>query len=199
MRLILGSQSPRRGEILKYFSIPFEQVTSNFEEELVPFEGDPIAYTSTLAKGKALSLAPRFPDATILTADTVVFKDGKIFNKPATDEENFEMLKKFNGSWQSVFTAVVASHGKKMALAYAESRILFKSVSEADLRLYHQAFKGCDKAGGYSIEKGGSVVIERLEGCFYNVLGLPITGLQKVLKEMGINLWHYLNSSVPSS
>ena len=195
MRLILGSQSPRRAEILRYFSIPFEQVSSHFEEELVPFEGDPVKYATTLSEGKANSLAPHYPKAVILTADTVVFKDGKIFNKPLNDEENFEMLKEFNGSWQSVFTAVTALYGNKKATVCDETRVLFHDVSDEQLRLYHKAFRGTDKSGGYSIQKGGNLIVKRMEGCFYNVVGLSIDGLQCVLKEVGIDLWRFLSNS----
>lgn len=192
MRLILGSQSPQRREILGYYSIPFEQIPSHFAEELVPFEGDPIAYAKTLAKGKAASLASRFPQAVILTADTVVFKDKKIFNKPLNDKENFEMLKELNGSWHSVFTAVTAQLGERHATECEETRVNFHSVSDDQLELYHRAFKGTDKAGGYSVQMGGSLIVKRMEGCFYNAMGLPLASLQKVLKEMGIDLWRFL-------
>ncbi len=80
-RLILGSTSPRRQEILSFFSFPFEQLSPHFAEELVPFEGDPISYANILSKGKAESLAFRYPQAVILAADTIVFKDGKLFLK----------------------------------------------------------------------------------------------------------------------
>lgn len=193
--LILGSQSPRRSEILSFFSIPFKQAQPLFVEELVPFQGDPVAYASTLSEGKALSLLPHYPKEIILTADTVVFKDGKIFNKPANEEENFEMLKDLNGSWHSVFTALTATSKLKIKTICQESRVQFHQLEEKELRLYHRAFKGSDKSGGYSIQLGGSVIVKRIEGCFYNVVGLPIDALQKILKEFGINLWHYLVSS----
>lgn len=192
MRLILGSQSPQRRDILSYYSIPFEQVSSHFAEELVPFTGDPVSYVNTLSIGKATALAPCFPEATILTADTVVFKDNKVFNKPENDQENFEMLKELNGSWHSVFTSVTALQGEISATDYTETRVQFHALSDAELQLYHRAFNGLDKSGGYSIQKGGSVIVKRMEGCFYNVVGLPTFTLQKVLKEVGINLWEYL-------
>lgn len=194
MRLILGSQSSRRSEILNYFSIPFEQVSSHFAEEIVPFEGDPIQYASILSEGKALSLTSRYPKATILTADTVVFKEGKIFNKPADEQENFAMLKELNGSWHSVFTAVTAIHGMTKCTVCDETRVQFHHLTDPELQLYHRAFQGTDKAGGYSIQMGGSVIVKRMEGCFYNAMGLSIGALQKVLKEVGIDLWHYLPS-----
>jgi septum formation protein len=194
MRLILGSQSPRRREILSFFSLPFEQVASHFAEERIPFTGDPIAYASTLSEGKGASLAPHYPKAIILTADTVVFKEGRIFNKPSDEGENLAMLKTLMGSWHSVFTAVTARLGNQKATQCQETHIQFRHLNEEELHLYHQSFKGCDKAGGYSVQMGGNLIIQRMEGCFYNAMGLPLQGLQTVLKEVGIDLWHYLVS-----
>ncbi len=194
MRLILGSQSPRRREILNFFSIPFEQIASHFAEELVPFEGDPVFYASSLSEGKASSLITHYPKAVILTADTVVFKEGKIFNKPADEQENFAMLKELNGSWHSVFTAVTAINGIHTCTVCEETRVQFHNLTDPQLHLYHRAFQGTDKAGGYSIQLGGSLIVKRMEGCFYNAMGLPTHALQKVLNEVGINLWHYLPS-----
>ena len=194
MRLILGSQSPRRTEILGFFTHPFEQITSHFAEELVPFEGDPVIYASSISQGKASSLIARYPKTVILTADTVVFKEGKIFNKPADEQENFATLKELNGSWHSVFSAVTATNGMHSCTVCEETRVQFHHLTDSQLQLYHSAFQGTDKAGGYGVQMGGSMIVKRMEGCFYNVMGLPIGALQQVLKEVGIDLWHYLPS-----
>ncbi len=194
MHIILGSQSPQRKQILSFYSLPFVQISSDFAEETVPFRGDPVAYASEIARGKAEALAPRFPEHVILTADTVVYKEGKVFNKPKDEAENFEMLKEFNGSWHSVFTAVVARKGTVESCECRETRVLFRDLSHEELVGYHKAFQGTDKAGGYSVQLGGSVIVKRIEGCFYNVVGLPTTAVQKVLKDVGINLWDYLVS-----
>lgn len=191
-RLILGSQSPRRREILSFFSLPFEQFSPHFAEESVPFEGNPALYARALSKGKADSLIHRFPEAVILTADTVVFKEGKLFNKPESAEEALKMLKELNGSWHSVFTSVTAKTKAIEVTECEETKVLFHSLSERQLHLYHQAFKGTDKAGGYGIQMGGSVIVKRMEGCFYNVMGLPIASVASVLNQVGIDLWHYL-------
>ena len=104
------------------------------------------------------------------------------------------MLKELNGSWHSVFTAVTVQKEKKQWALCEETRVQFHSLSASELHRYHLAFKGTDKAGGYSIQKGGSVIVKRMEGCFYNGMGLPISILQTLLKEAGINLWEYLTS-----
>ena len=190
--LILGSSSPRRREILGYFKIPFEQISPDFDEEAEPFEGDPVAFATRLAKGKALSLSAHHPKRTILTADTLVFKEGKLFSKPSSSEEAFEMLKTFNGQWHSVFTAVVSARDGECFSDYGETQVLFHRVPDEDLRLYHRAFSGQDKAGGYGIQMGGSIIIKKIEGCFYNVMGLPLSPVVHVLRKLVIDLLSYL-------
>ncbi len=192
MRLILGSQSPRRREILSFFSLPFEQVSPSFDEDAIPFDGDPIAYSKHLSEGKALSLKSTFTDAVILTADTVVYKEGTLYGKPSNEAEAFQILSALNGSWHQVFTAVTATRQDKMITAYDETKVLFHSISPEQIHLYYKAFHGFDKAGGYGIQDGGHVIVKRMEGCFYNVMGLPINALQKVLHAVGIDLWNYL-------
>lgn len=192
MRLILGSQSPRRKEILSYFALPFEQISPIFDEELVPYEGDPIAYAKILSHGKAASLASKFSKAVILTADTVVYKEGKLYGKPATEEEAFQILSALNGSWHQVFTALTVYKDNHFFTDYEETRVLFHPLSNDQIRLYHQAFHAFDKAGGYGIQLGGYLIVKRMEGCFYNVMGLPTNALQRVLNEVGVDLWHFL-------
>src|SRR5690348_6219958 len=95
MRLILGSKSPRGKEILNFFSIPFIQIPSSFAEESIPFKGDPIQYALELSAKKAESLAQKYPNDLIISADTVVFFEGNIYNKPKDENEAFSMLQKF--------------------------------------------------------------------------------------------------------
>ena len=190
--LILGSSSPRRKEILGFFKLPFEQSSPPFDEDAIPFTGDPVAYTRKLSEGKALSLREHFPQEVILTADTVVFKEGKLFCKPKSSDENLAMLREFNGKWQTVFTSVTAACGNKQVTEYAQTHLLFHDIEEEQLMHYYQAFSGQEMAGGYGVQMGGSIIIKRMEGCFYNVMGLPITATRSVLKEMGIDLWRYL-------
>jgi septum formation protein len=175
MRLILGSQSPRRREILEFFSLPFEQVPSYFAEELVPYDGDPIGYAKILSQGKAHSLKIRYPKTLILTADTVVYKEGKIYGKPASLDEAFQIL-----------------YENREYSECEETKVLFHELSESQIRSYHHSFQVTDKAGGYGIQKAGHLIVKRMEGCFYNVMGLPLNALKNCLEKVGIDLWHYL-------
>lgn len=192
IKLILGSQSPRRKEILSYYSLPFIQHTSNYDEEAHPFSGDPIEYVSTLCSGKAESLAPRHPDAMILTADTIVYKDGKLYGKPRNIEEAFQAITELQGQWHSVFTGVSLLNDGNTYTEVEETRVLFNPLTSDQIRHYHTKLHWADKAGGYAIQMGGGLIVNRIEGCYYNVMGLPINTVRKLLLKVGIELWDYL-------
>jgi septum formation protein len=192
--LVLGSQSPRRKEILESFTLPFVQAPSGFDEESIPFSSDPRDYTTQLSRGKAALLASRFPQEIILTADTIVFFEGSVFNKPRDETEAFSMLKTLSGHWHQVFTSITLRQADKEKSGVEETRILFNSLSDEQIRLYLQKEAFLDKAGAYAIQGAGSVLVRRLEGCYTNVVGLPINLLRELLCSFGIDLWHHLGS-----
>lgn len=191
-RMILGSQSPRRREIMSYFSLPFEQISPDFDEDAVPFRGDPAAYVCEIADGKAYSLAKDHPNALILTADTTVYQEGRIFGKPATKEEAFEFFSRLSGKWHSVFTGVALMHKGQIWSDYEETRVLFNTLTPEEIRGYHEKLHWADKAGGYMIQCAGGLAINKIDGCYYNAMGLPINTVRKLLREAGIDLWDYL-------
>lgn len=191
-RLILGSQSPRRKEILSFFSLPFQTATSNFDEDSVPFLGDPKNYVSVIAEGKAKVLAAEYPQSLILTADTTVYKDGKIYGKPASSEEAFTALSELAGQWHSVFTGMVLLQGNQLWNAVEETRVLFNPLTPEEIRHYHKTLHWSDKAGGYAIQMGGGLAVKKIDGCYYNVMGLPINSMRQLLLNANIDLWNYL-------
>ncbi len=192
MQLILGSQSPRRKEILSYFSLPFKQVSSSFEEDTVEFKEDPYVYVNALSKGKADSLFPAFPNHMILTADTIVYRQGKVYQKPKDEQEAFRNFKELAGQWHSVYTSLTIRHGNQELQAVEETRVLFNSLMDQQIRAYYRKMPYADKAGGYSIQQAGGLIVRRIEGCYYNVMGLPINTLRELLERVGIDLWDYL-------
>lgn len=192
MHLILGSQSPRRKEILSYFSILFEQKPPPFDENSVLFEGDPIGYVSTLSEQKALSLGGIYPKSAILTADTIVYYQGKIYPKPANAEDAFQVLSELVGNWHSVFTGVSLLYQSNLQTTWEETRVLFNPLSPEEIRHYHSKIHWADKAGGYAIQMAGGLIVRRIEGCYYNVMGLPINSVRQLLKNIGIELWDYV-------
>lgn len=192
MRIILGSQSPRRKEILSYFSVSFEQATPPFDEETIPFEGDPTTYVTTLSKGKANSLLPRFPREIIVTADTIVYRNGKIYEKPRNKEEAFHSMIELSGNWHTVFTGITVKKGDVAFHGVEETRVLFNDMNPDQISLYHKQLHCEDKAGGYAIQHAGAIAIKKIDGCFYNVMGLPINTLKNLLMHMEIDLWKHL-------
>ena len=190
--MILGSSSPRRREILNYFSLPFEQIPSDFDEDTVIFGGDPQKYACTLAEKKAEVLAERFPEDWILTADTIVYFKGKLYNKPKDASEAFQFLSELSGNWHQVFTALTIQKGAVRHTAIEETKILFHPLTPQQIRAYHEHCSCLDKAGGYAIQQGGCVIVASIVGCYYNVMGLPVNTLQQVLLKAGIDLWKFL-------
>lgn len=191
-KIILGSQSPRRREILSYFSIPFEQMTPPFCEESIPYAGDPGKYVCELSEGKAESIARSQPKSIVLTADTIVWKDDRVFGKPKDPADAFETLTKLAGTWHTVFTGVSVVCGDHRYHDFEKTEVLFNPLTPEQIREYHTSTHCYDKAGGYAIQMPGGLIVNKIEGCYYNVMGLPINTVRKLLLEVGVDLWHYL-------
>ena len=191
-RLILGSQSPRRKEILNYFAIPFVQIPSAFKEETVPYSGDPAKYVAELSLLKGKELAARFSEDVILTADTVVFFKEKIYNKPKDFGDAFAMLRDLSGNWHTVLTGVTIHAEGKVYSGYEETKILFNPLTDEQIHLYHRSSTFLDKAGGYALQGAGSILVSRIEGSHDNVVGLPINTTKDLLLQAGIDLWKHL-------
>ena len=190
--LILGSSSPRRKDILSAFQLPFTIAKPPFDEESVVFAGDPLAYVKTLADGKADSLHAQFPDAAILTADTVVYHDGIIYNKPRDFEEARQFLSTFVGHPQSVFTGVTLRFRDQNHHLAEETRVYFNPLTQEEIHTYLNHMEWHDKAGGYAMQAAGGLLVKKIEGCCYNVIGLPINSVRELLLKVGIDLWHCL-------
>ena len=192
--IILGSNSPRRKEILNFFSLPFRQEDPGFDETQVLFHGDPRGFASEAARRKALCLVLRFPNETILTADTVVYRDQRLFLKPESLEEAHAMLRELAGKEHQVFTGVAIASQGECFVDVEETGVFFHELTEPQIRAYHARIPPLDKAGGYAIQKGGSLIVKRIEGCYYNIMGLPIHTVRRLLLKVGIDLWDYLKS-----
>jgi len=192
IKLILGSQSPRRRDILNFFTIPFVQIAPEFDETQVLFQGDPVTFVCEVAKRKALCLQERFPTEPILTADTIVFREGKLYMKPDSLEEAFVMLSELAGKKHFVFTAVCIARGPNKWVEAQQTAVTFHELSSAQIHAYHKQFNPLDKAGSYAIQGGGAIIVKRIEGCYYNIMGLPIDTSRRLLSKVGIELWDFL-------
>jgi septum formation protein len=192
LKLILGSQSPRRRDILNFFSIPFEQATPELDETQVLFQGDPVSFVCEVARRKSLCLQDRFPGKPILTADTIVFREGKLYMKPESLEEAFIMLSELAGKKHSVFTAVCTARDSERWVEAQQTAVSFHELTASQIHAYHKQFNPLDKAGSYAIQGGGAIIVKRIEGCYYNIMGLPIDTTRRLLSKVGIELWDYL-------
>jgi len=190
--LLLGSSSPRRKEILGYFNLRFEQASPPFDEKKVAYRGEPAAYAAEIACGKALALKDQFPEKALLTADTVVYGNKKVYGKPANEEEAASFLLELADSWHSVFTSVALLYQGALRHQTEETRVKFRPLTEAMTRRYLQKVHWQDKAGGYAVQTTGGLLVERIEGCYYNVMGLPMGAVRQLLQQIGIDLWDFL-------
>lgn len=179
---------------MSYFSLPFVQIASDFDEESVPFSGQPDKHATLLSQEKARVLTEKHPHDVILTADSVVFCKGKLYNKPADEQEAMQYLIDLGGHWHSVFTGVTVRKGSQFHSGHEETKLLFHKLSEDQIQKFHRHCYFLDKAGGYAIEKSGNLIVSRIEGCYYNVLGLPINLSRQLLLNFGIDLWDFLKS-----
>lgn len=193
--IILGSASPRRMEIVSYFQIPIEQIASDFDERRVPFRGDPREYVQSIAQGKGHALSLEYPDRWILTSDTTVYRDGRVYDKPSSLEEAHEMLQGLVGTWHEVFTAVCFQKGPVSTCEIASTRVKFRELNSDQIRRYVDHTQPLDKAGAYAVQGSGGLIVESIEGSFYNVMGLPLGALATVLQLAGIDLWQHLGEN----
>ena len=188
--LILASQSPRRQELLGWLGVPFRVSVSNFPEEEIPFEDfDQVKdYVLAIATGKALMVAQQEPTGLILAADTTVFLDGQVFNKPADLDEAREILKTLRGKQHTVATGVVmidAETQERQDLA-VESFVTFRSFSDDVLEEYIRTSESLGKAGAYAVQGKGAVLVEKVEGSVSNIVGLPLVDVKNMLEYFGL-------------
>ncbi len=189
MEIILASQSPRRKEILDSFKLDFSTQTSNFDESKIKFKGSPSQFVIELAKEKGKVIYGKYPDSLIISADTTVHLNGKIYEKPKDFEEAFLFLKDLSGHTHEVYTGLCICHQGRILTDYGVTKVTFHQVDDKQIRHYAQKINSLDKAGGYAVQGAGALIVNKIEGCFFNVMGLPITPLANLLKKCGVDLW----------
>ena len=185
MDIILASASPRRKELLKLLDIPFKVMVSD-ADETVDLTLPPYFIAESLSLKKAAAVAKNITThALIIGADTIVLKDGKILGKPKdkTDAEN--MLRSLSGEWHSVISGVTVldSNSAKSESFYVETKVKFAPLTDDEIAYYISTNEPNDKAGAYGIQGLGSRFIEKIDGDYFNVVGLPVQKLYSVLKK----------------
>lgn len=191
MKLILASASQRRQELLKRIIDEFDVVVSDFKEDDIKFEGSYSEYVMSLAKGKAINVAEKVGEVGIIIGcDTIVAFDNQVLEKPKNRSNAFDMLKALSGNTHEVYSgiAIVDTINKKTIMNYVSTSVKFSSLTNEEIEKYISTEEPMDKAGAYGIQGFGGVFVEEIHGDYYNVVGLPLNKLNKMLKGMGVNL-----------
>jgi septum formation protein len=185
LRVILASQSPRRRELLTLVGITHEVRPADIDEAYLPGEV-PTAHAERLARGKCAVIAEREPDALVIGSDTIVVVDGDVLGKPRDEGDAAHMLRRLAGRTHIVVTAVAVSWRGEIRSAVEEVNVTFHSLSDDDIAAYIATREPMDKAGAYGIQGYGATIVERVDGDYFAVMGLPLQLVVRVLRELGI-------------
>src|SRR4030043_772048 len=188
-RIILASASPRRKELLDKIGLKLEGEPSSYAEDMRSgLSPDELARAISLEKAKVV--ASKHKNAIVIAADTFIVFRGKIMGKPSTEAEAREMLTTLKGKSHSVITGftILDTDEKKVLSRSVETIIHVKNLTSEEIDAYVKSKEPLDKAGAYAIQGLGSVIVERIEGDYFNVMGLPLSALAESLTEFGIHI-----------
>ncbi len=190
VKIILASASPRRQQLLAQMGLVFEVLPSNLEEVMEQgLQSHQVA--TALARQKCMDVAAQTScDSIVIGADTIVVKEDKLLGKPKDEKEALEMLNSLNGQWHEVVTGVslCRTYDMKTISEFEVTRVKLANKSQEFLKSYISTREPFDKAGAYGIQGFGSLLVEKLEGDYFNVMGLPIYRLSQMLEQLGYNI-----------
>ena len=184
-RILLASQSPRRRELLTLIGIPHEVRPADIDERYLAGEL-PAAHAERLALGKAAVIARGEPDAVVIGSDTIVVVDGDVLGKPRDAEQARGMLRRLAGRSHTVMTGVAVQWGADTRSAVEQVEVWFGALDDAMIDAYIATGEPMDKAGAYGIQGYGATIVERVEGDYFAVMGLPLHRLALLLAELGL-------------
>lgn len=187
MKVILASASERRQELLSRIFEKFDIMVSDFDESTIVFNGSVDDYVKEISNGKALEVKERITDdAIIISADTVVTFNGRILGKPKDKDDAFQMLKSLQGRSHIVYTGITVINTKKGVVKQesVSTEVTFSKISDDEIIKYIETGEPLDKAGAYGIQGKGGVFVEKINGCYYNVVGLPLNRLKAAIEEI---------------
>ena len=183
--LILASKSPRRQELMRLITDDFIVATMETDESIEE-NTPPQDAVRILAQRKAADVAKSHPDDTVIGADTLVYINGETLSKPRDEADAFRMIKLLSGNAHSVFTGVCIHMPGKTHTFAEKSRVYFYEHSDDEILRYIAAGESMDKAGAYGIQCKGALLVRRIEGDYFNVMGLPVARLYRVLRKYKI-------------
>ena len=194
MKIILASGSPRRRQLLTLAGIPHEVIVTGVDETI---SGAPDYQVRELALRKGNAVLPLIPpeinDPIIIAADTLVYVNGEVLGKPESPEDAFQMLKKLQGKPHRVYTGVALirpANKDTSTISFVDNTTVhFRPLSDQEINAYIATGEPFDKAGAYGVQERGAVLVNRVEGDFYTVVGLPIAKVCTALAKLGYNTW----------
>ncbi|NKC00916.1 MAG: septum formation inhibitor Maf [Pseudomonadales bacterium] len=190
-RLVLASQSPRRAELLGQIGLPFDVYVTDVDETRLDNEPSE-DYVRRLAQEKCLAgwqLSKADRPAAVIGADTIVLLGDEILGKPRGLNEGKAMLAKLAGNTHTVLSGVAVSNGQCLESTVVASAVTFTALSQHDIDAYSATGEGGDKAGSYGIQGIGGIFVERIEGSFSAVMGLPVQETEALLRTLNIDTW----------
>jgi septum formation protein len=183
MTLILASASPRRSELLRNAGIPFTVEPAHVPEQALGGE-QPLVYARRLARDKVRAIFARHPDNVVLGADTIVIADGHLLEKPHDAEDAVRMLHLLSGRSHEVVTGVCLLAPGFESTEVEITEVQFSALADAEIAAYVATGEPMDKAGAYAIQGIASRWVERIDGCYFNVVGLPVPRVYRMLKKL---------------
>jgi septum formation protein len=190
LKWILASASPRRREILRGLGLRFRVEPSNLKEPERKAAESPEDYVVRLATLKAREVGGRHKSGTIIAADTIVVIDNLILGKPTAKKAARSMLLRLSGRCHSVLTAIALFNcvSGRTRTEYSSSRVYFRPLEKGDVDWYLSTGEFADKAGAYAVQGYASLFIERIDGCYFNVVGFPVATFERTCRKLGIDL-----------
>ena len=187
--IVLASASPQRKALLKQTGLKFK-VDIGVQEDVLTAETEPHQLARHISLRKALSVAGNYQDAIIIAADTFGIIDGQILGKPHSENEARAMLQTISGRCHAVITGftIMDTDTTKTLSSSVETMVFIKHLTQIEIETYVKSGEPLDKAGAYAIQGLGAVIVEKIEGDYSNVMGLPLCALTTALKEFGINV-----------
>jgi septum formation protein len=185
-QIVLASGSPRRAEILRKVGWSFEALPVDLDETPAPGE-EPVAYVERLAREKAEAAASRMPDRLVLGCDTTVVIDGQKLGKPLDHDDARRMIRLLSGRWHEVLTGVAVIHAGEPAIrrvAHETTRVRFAELTDDEIDWYVATGEPMDKAGAYAIQGCAAFFIEAIEGDYFNIVGLPVRLVYKLMRDI---------------
>lgn len=185
-KIILASKSPRRKELLESIGLKFEIMDSNFDESKVEYNGTHAGLVEGLAYGKAKNVSDRVEEGIIIGADTIVAIEDRVYGKAKDLEDAFDMLSSLSNRTHRVITGVsiIDNYSGRVLNDHEVTEVTFNELTKEDIMEYLKSGDYKGKAGAYGIQSKGAVLVKRIEGCYSNVVGLPLSKVCDMLKSL---------------